>query len=162
MSINKMILTSLIAMGFVMTVHGQKDQVTGDNESVQNVIVTLFDGMREADSAKVSSAFRKDVTMYTSFTSKEGDLMVEKGKLESFLKAVGTPHDEIWDERIWNTKILIDGGIAQVWTDYAFYIGEQFSHCGVDAFHLVKEPSGQWKIVHLMDTRRKNDCKTNE
>jgi len=162
MSINKMILTSLITMGFVMTVQGQKDQVTGDNELVQNVIITLFDGMREADSAKVSSTFRKDVTMYTSFTSKEGDLMLEKGKLESFLKAVGTPHDQIWDERIWNTKILIDGGIAQVWTDYAFYIGEQFSHCGVDAFHLVKEPSGQWKIIHLMDTRRKNDCKTDE
>jgi len=162
MGINKMILTSVITMGLAIAVQGQQDQAKGESEAVEKVILSLFDGMREADSAKVSSAFRKDVNMYTSFTSKEGELMLQEGKLESFLKAVGTPHDQIWDERIWNTKILIDGGIAQVWTEYAFYRGQEFSHCGVDAFHLVKEASGQWKIVHLMDTRRKEGCKTDQ
>lgn len=162
MSMSKIILTSLIAMGFVLTVQGQKDQVTADSDSVQSVILSLFDGMREGDSTKVSSAFRKDTKMYTSSISEEGELILKEGSLGSFIKAVGTPHDQIWDEKIWNTKILIDGGIAQVWTDYAFYLGDQFSHCGVDAFHLVKESSGQWKIIHLMDTRRKDNCETDE
>ena len=83
---------------------------------------------------------------------------IKKGNLASFLKAIGTPHDQIWDEKIWNTKIEIDGGIAQVWTDYAFYVGTEFSHCGVDAFHLIKDEEKGWKIVHLMDTRRKEGC----
>jgi len=158
MRINKIGLSSMLIMGFVLTVQGQNHYKEKDSASVHAVILTLFDGMREADSAKVSSVFHKEVKMYSSFTSKEGELILKEGKLSSFLKAIGTPHDKIWDERIWDTKIVIDGGIAQVWTDYAFYISDDFSHCGVDAFDLVKDSSGNWKIIHLMDIRKKVGC----
>lgn len=156
--INRIILNTMIIMGCTLSAQSQTDQKNPDSASVHSLIIRLFDGMREGDSAKVSSTFHKDVKMYTSFTNKEGLLVLKEGKLNAFLDAVGTPHDKIWDEKIWGTKISIDGGIAQVWTDYGFYVGEDFSHCGVDAFHLVKEPSGKWKIIHLMDTRRKEGC----
>lgn len=129
-----------------------------EEHQIKLLIDKLFDGMREGDSAKVSSVFHNEVNMYTSFNNQQGEKVIKKGVLSSFLKAIGTPHDDIWDEKIWNTKIEIDGGIAQVWTDYAFYIGTEFSHCGIDAFHLIKENEQGWKIVHLMDTRRKEDC----
>jgi hypothetical protein len=77
--------------------------------------------------------------------------------LDGFLKAVGTPHPEVWYEEIWNLKIQIDGDFAQAWCDYGFYIGKTFSHCGVDAFHMHKGKDG-WKIFHLADTRRKTEC----
>lgn len=51
----------------------------------------------------------------------------------------------------------IDGPLASVWVVYAFYVDDPFSHCGVDAFHLVKLEDS-WKIFHLVDTRRKADC----
>ena len=129
-----------------------------DKHAVEKVINDLFDGMREADSSKVKALFSNDVQMYTSFTNKDGEKVLKKGELAAFLKAIGSPHDKIWDEKIWNTSVMIDGGIAQVWTDYAFYVGIEFSHCGVDAFHLAKDTSGSWKIMHLMDTRRKEGC----
>ncbi|UCE94307.1 MAG: nuclear transport factor 2 family protein [Flavobacteriaceae bacterium] len=129
-----------------------------DKKEVLNVIVKLFDGMREGDSAKVASVFDKEVNMLTSYTNKEGKKIISKGDLSKFLTAIGTPHDKIWDEKIWNTEIMIDGGIAQVWTDYSFYVGSDFSHCGVDAFHLVNRGDAGWKIVHLMDTRKKDGC----
>jgi len=129
-----------------------------EEHQIKLLIDKLFDGMREGDSAKVSSVFHNEVNMYTSFNNQQGEKVIKKGVLSSFLKAIGTPHDDIWDEKIWNTKIEIDGGIAQVWTDYAFYIGTEFSHCGIDAFHLIKDNEQGWKIVHLMDTRRKEDC----
>ena len=129
-----------------------------DEKKVEQVIIDLFDGMREGDSTKVSALFGKGVQMYTSFINKEGELILKKGELAPFLKAIGSPHDEIWDEKIWNTQVNVDMGIAQVWTEYAFYIGSVFSHCGVDAFHLAKEGSGDWKIIHLMDTRKKEAC----
>lgn len=138
--------------------YAQNKQASEDSHAVQLVIDKLFDGMREGDSAKVASVFGEEVKMYTSFIDKDGTKKIRKGNLKPFLKAIGTPHDEIWDEKIWDTKITIEGGIAQVWTDYAFYVGTEFSHCGVDAFHLIKNPENQWKIVHLMDTRRKEDC----
>lgn len=125
---------------------------------VRNVLDILFDGMREGDSSKVRSVFRPEARMYTSFISQSGDRVLKAGSLHDFLIAVGTAHEEIYDERLSNITIQIDGGIAQVWTDYSFYIGEKFSHCGVDAFQLVLEDSGKWRILHLLDTRRREGC----
>lgn len=129
-----------------------------DKQAVNTVIVTMFDGMREGDSAKVNSVFRKDVRMFSTYKKNTGESVLHEGNLFDFLKAIGTPHDEIWDEKIYDTTIQIDGDIAQVWTDYSFYIGDNFSHCGVDAFQLVRE-NNVWKIISLMDTRRKEGCK---
>jgi len=134
----------------------QKDALN-DKEDVHQAIITMFDGMREGDSAKVNSVFRKDVRMFSAYRKNTGESVLHEGKLSDFLKAIGTAHDEIWDEKIYNTTIQIDGDIAQVWTDYSFYIGKTFSHCGVDAFQLVRENS-KWLIINLMDTRRKEDC----
>jgi hypothetical protein len=77
--------------------------------------------------------------------------------LKGFLKAVGTPHNEKWYEEVWNIKTDIDGDFAQLWCDYAFYRGKNFSHCGADAFHLYKSKDG-WKIFHLAYSLRKTDC----
>lgn len=141
-----------------MGLFAQNKNAQQDIDDVMLTINKLFDGMREGDSAKVASTFDQSVNMYTSFTNKKGERVVKKGSLAPFLKAIGTPHDEIWDEKIMNTKISIDGNIAQVWTDYVFYVGSEFSHCGIDALHLIKNEQYGWKIVHLMDTRRKEGC----
>lgn len=154
--------TSLFLCFAPLIVFGQSAAQNKDKESIALLIDTLFDGMREGDSSKVASVFHSDVTMYTSYTDKEGEKKISKGELKTFLKAVGTPHDNIWDEKIWNTKILIDSGIAQVWTDYSFYVGESFSHCGVDAFNLIRDQNKGWLIVSLMDTRRKDNCQSEE
>ncbi len=147
-----------ICLSIPSVLSAQDKSQTDEQAEVEGVIYKLFDGIREGDSAKVASVFSKEVNMYTSFTNQQGEKLIKKGALAPFLKSIGTPHDEIWDEKIWNTKIEIDGGIAQVWTDYAFYVGTEFSHCGVDAFHLIKEGTKGWKIVHLMDTRRNEGC----
>ncbi|HUH33176.1 MAG TPA: hypothetical protein VLZ28_04430, partial [Daejeonella sp.] len=59
--------------------------------------------------------------------------------------------------RITFDQVLIDDNLASVWTSYQFYIGDKFSHCGVNSFQLVKGKEG-WKIVYLIDTRRKENC----
>jgi len=134
-----------------------QDHVFRDRQAVHQVIVTMFDGMREGDSAKVSSVFKKNVRMFSAYKNSKGKSVLHEGKLSDFLKAIGTPHEEIWDEKTYNTTIQIDGDIGQVWTDYSFYLGEVFSHCGIDAFQLVRE-NNKWQIINLIDTRRKEDC----
>lgn len=133
------------------------DGFDSNQQEVLEVVLTLFDGMREADSAKVRSAFGQAPQLYTSFTDGEGIPVLNKNNLQKFLNAVGTPHDQVWDEPIWDIKINIDGNLASVWTKYAFYAGKSFSHCGVDAFMLNKEQN-DWKIFYLTDTRRKQNC----
>ena len=71
---------------------------------------------------------------------------------------MGTPHAQIWDERVEFERVLIDANLASVWAPYEFYLGGTFSHCGYDSFQLVKLDEG-WKIAHVIDTRRKEKCK---
>ncbi len=126
-----------------------------DQDNIKDVINRVFSGMEKGDSAKLHSTFADQVTMATIFRDKSNAPVIKReSSITDFLKAVGTPHAEIWYEEIWNLKIQIDGDFAQVWCDYAFYVGNKFSHCGVDAFHLYKDKDG-WKIFHLADTRKK-------
>jgi hypothetical protein len=98
--------------------------------------------------------------MATIGTDKAGKPFIKhESSVSDFLRSIGTPHAETYNEMIWDEKILVDGNFAQVWTNYAFYLGKKFNHCGVDAFHLVRNEEGNWKIFHLADTRQKEGCK---
>ncbi|CAN5346141.1 hypothetical protein BH09BAC3_BH09BAC3_08210 [soil metagenome] len=129
-----------------------------DNSTIMEPIHILFEGMKRGDSAMVHSAFRANPTMGSVFIDKAGQPALKMDGLEGFLKSVGTPHKDVWNEVIWSPKIEVDGNLAQVWVPYGFFINATFNHCGVDAFHLFKDASGKWKIFHLVDTRQKEGC----
>lgn len=124
--------------------------------AVLAVVHRLFDGRRRGDSAAVRSVFHPQVFLATAVVRK-GTPVIEIDTLEKLVTAVGTPHDEVWDERLSNEVVHIDGSLASVWTDYSFYVGSRFSHCGVDAFQIAKA-GGAWRIIALTDTRRREGC----
>ena len=127
-----------------------------EKPAVMAVVTRLFDGMRAGDSAMVRSVFHPKATLATALM-RQGAGSVEFEAIDGFITAVGTPHAEVWDERIKNPQVLIDGPFATVWVDYGFYLGGKFSHCGVDAFQLAKVGT-EWKIIALADTRRRQGC----
>lgn len=133
------------------------DIVISDSTMVRSVIDQLFLGMKNGDSSMVSAVFHPDIQMVSTFTDREGNPQTHKDTADEFKNAVGTPHDQVWNERISNIEIQIDGNLAQAWMDYSFYLDETFSHCGVNAIQLFKTTEG-WKMVHLADTRRRSDC----
>lgn len=128
-----------------------------EKKAVQATIDLLFDGMCAGDSSKVRQAFHSDARLMTTFVDKAGYPRLVEEEIQGFLNAVGTPHTEVWNEKLTSVKIQIDGNLAQAWTKYEFYMDENFSHCGVNAFQLVKDSNG-WKIIQITDTRRKTDC----
>ncbi len=134
-------------------------QSAQESEAVMTPIRKLFEGMQKGDSALAHSVFAKQVTLAIIGVDKNGKLLQRnEPSVDGFIKSVGTPHAEPWNEVIWDEKILIDGNLAQVGASYAFYLAKKFSHCGVDAFHLVKGDDGNWKIFHLAYSVRKGDC----
>ncbi|MEO9887012.1 MAG: nuclear transport factor 2 family protein [Balneola sp.] len=128
-----------------------------DKDLVLKQIETLFDGMRAGDSSAVASVFVKEATMHSIFKNQEGETILNPGSLASFKNAVGTPHDQVWDERVANIKIYIDGDLAVAWVPYSFYAGDNFSHCGVNSFQFMRTKSG-WKSISIVDTRRRTNC----
>jgi hypothetical protein len=123
---------------------------------VIDVVRRLFDAMRAGDSAAAHRLFEPGARLQTVAT-RQGALTVSTDSLGMFLRAIGTPHAQVYDERIANERVLIDGPYAVAWVDYTFYLGEAKSHCGVDMFQLVRRPAG-WRIFGLTDTRRRENC----
>ena len=60
-------------------------------------------------------------------------------------------------ERMWDADVRIDGRMATVWTPYDYHRDGQFSHCGVDAFDLLKTDDG-WKIAGGVYSVQRTKC----
>ncbi len=150
-------LIQMILLSVLMFNISNAQDFEGEELEVYNTIVKLFDGMRASDSSMVRSVFSGECRMYSHGKNKEGILQTTKGDVDAFVAAIGKPKDQVWDERLWDTKIDIDLGIAQVWTEYGFFVGDKFSHCGVDAFQLIKIKE-DWKIIQVVDTRKSEGC----
>ncbi len=146
----------LLALTLAVPLAAQAPGPEADKAAVMATIKRLFDGMRAGDSAMVRSTFHPKAQLATALV-RQGTAVVETEGIEGFVTAVGTPHPEVWDERIFNEQVLLDGTLASVWVEYSFYVGTRFSHCGVDAFQLAREGT-DWKIVALADTRRRTGC----
>ena len=150
------IFSLLLLLPAAPAAHAQK--APSETEAVKQVVTAFFDGMRHGDSTAVRRTLAPNVVFH-GYGGKPGQpATLEIESINGFLKAVGTPHAEVWDERVTFERVLIDAGLASVWAPYEFYLGRKFSHCGYDSFQLVKLADG-WKIAHIIDTRRKEKCK---
>jgi len=133
------------------------NQLQLEEEKIEQVIDSLFIGMRNGDSSMVESIFHDDSQLLSTYTNRLGEPLLSEGNLLEFLIAIGTPRESVWDEQISNLLIHVDDILATVWMDYSFYIDEDFSHCGVNSMQLIKTTEG-WKILSIIDTRRKENC----
>jgi hypothetical protein len=126
------------------------------HDAVMAPIHALFDGMRAADSSAVRAAFHPTASLFTVRADGEGVMGVHETPLDRFAAAVAGDH-EVYDERLGDAEVRVDGDLATVWVPYAFYLGDAFSHCGTNAFQLARL-DGAWSILHVTDTRRPDDC----
>lgn len=126
-------------------------------KEVEAIVIQLFEAMREGDSTLARDVFHDNARLASTFRTKAEGEVLHEGDLLEFLTAIGTPHDELWDERISNLHIQVDENLAHAWMDYSFYINDNLSHCGVNAMQLVRLDD-KWRILNITDTRRRLTC----
>ncbi len=126
-------------------------------DSVKTVVNNLFTAMIKSDTSLLKTCFADSMVLQTIVRGKNGGAEVKSETAEGFVKSIGSLKPGSADERISFGNVLIDGPLALVWTPYKFYFNGQFSHCGVNSFHLVRFKDG-WKIQYLIDTRRRGNC----
>ncbi len=129
---------------------------TVDTSAVTAPIRALFDGMRQTDSTVMRSAFHPDATLRTTQARPGSEPSITETPIATFLASIAGAGVYL-DEQLTDTTLHIDGPLATAWTPYRFYVGGEFSHCGVNAFTLVKTDD-TWRILHVVDTRRREDC----
>lgn len=143
-------LLILVFLGLVSKLQAQQTE----EAAVRATIGRMFEGMKKGDSTLVRSVFHPTARLQSAFVNSDGKSMLQSEAIDRFVKAVGTPHKEVWDERVLNYDIKIDDNLATVWTPYEFYLDGKYSHEGVNAFQLFRSANG-WKIIQICDTRRK-------
>ncbi len=139
----------------VSTIEAQNNQ----KDELKQVIDIFFEGLQNGDTLKIQQTLDAKAVLQTAFKNKEGQSILRNDDYHRFIKAIGSKNPEdIWEEKLLSYNIQVDGNMANVWTPYEFYFNKKFSHCGVNSFQLFHNGT-DWKIIYLIDTRRRTGCK---
>ncbi|MEO9892924.1 nuclear transport factor 2 family protein [Aurantibacter sp.] len=132
---------------------------TKEELMVQQTIEEFFIGFHAQDSIKIKSVVNDQIILQTIINEPDGSHKIKTDDFSDFLISISKiPSNMKFEEKIMDYSIQIDGPMATAWTKYKFWINGELSHCGVNSFQLLQE-SELWKIIYLIDTRRKEDCK---
>ena len=132
------------------------DEKHPEHDAVMKVIDLVFEAINTSDAVLMKKIALHDSMMYSVREQDDGHWS---------LRARPTSHDfdpanygpEKVTERYWDPTLLVTDHIAVFWAPYDFYIDGEFSHCGTDAFDLVKV-DGDWKIGNSSWTVQKTGC----
>ena len=143
----------ILSVGLVLLAEPLRGQeVLGPGE----VVEALFAAMKAGD-ADAMRAFMHPEVRLISTSVRDGVPAVQVVSVDRWIDNVGASTREL-DERIYDTQVLEEGGLASVWTRYDLFVDGLHSHCGVDHVLLVRTGDG-WRIVELSDTRSTEGCR---
>jgi Domain of unknown function (DUF4440) len=146
-------LLGFAALGLAASARAQDPERAAVLATVQK----MFDAMRTRDTALLNQAFDSTGRL-VGVSTRNGPAAITLTTPSQFGAALTrAPAGDVWNERIYDPEIRIDGTVAQVWAYYTFHRNTTFTHCGVDAFMLVKVGAA-WKITQVADTRRNKGC----
>lgn len=123
--------------------------------AVVDVANRLFAAMEARDTAAIRALFLPSGTIVAVGRQNGAAVVRERGVGEFLPGIVSAPAPLV--ERMWNPEVRIEGDLATLWARYDFHRGAEFSHCGVDAFQLVRV-DGAWRIAALSYTIQREDC----
>ena len=129
---------------------------TTARDSVVATVHEFFRTMTANDSSRAAQTVNGNGIMF-SFQPSGDSTVLTHGTLASFPVMLAT-NKRALVERMWEPTVMVHGNIATVWAEYDFHVNGAFSHCGVDAFTLAREPAG-WRIVQVTYTVERTGCK---
>lgn len=135
---------------------GEPAQDPAEEAAAVATVNQLFDAMRTRDTTTIRRLLHPELRIFVP-SMRNGQPVVRTSGVEQFIGSVASAQQTL-DERAIDPEVRIDGGLASVWTYYDFILGDEFSHCGIDALHLARTPDG-WRIIGLAYTTRSTGCR---
>jgi hypothetical protein len=157
----------LLMFAFIVCVSTAAQTASKNDAKPQSSGATKQEALAVAD--KLFAAMRaKDADAIRALFTPEGQLVaIDKPRngeglsttrvftAEAFAKVISAAKDisraPEFIEKMPEPKVEIFGDMALVYGRYTFHVGDKFSHCGTNSFHLVRTIDG-WKIANAAST----------
>ncbi len=148
----KKILFTIIFMFFVSNVFAQNTK-NEDVKSASEIPDRLFAAMKAKNLEEIRAVFAPEGQLVALDKPRDGK-GISKTRVftaESFAKMISEAKGADFIEKMPNKDVRIAGDMAVVSGRYTFYVGEKFSHCGMNTFNLVRTETG-WRIANAAST----------
>ncbi len=150
------VLSALVLSGSPLVARAQA-VAPADSAAVVQTLENMFAALRNKNADALRATFHESARMTLLRPAPGGGVRVNDMSAEQFITAVTNPNGAGVDEPIRNVRVMIDGALASAWAEYQVRVDGKVSHCGYDAFHLVKVESA-WKILNVSDSFRQQGC----
>lgn len=131
---------------------------TAEETQVKNIVIEFFEAFHQQDTLALRELAHATVTMQSLAENSGGRNTLSTNTYAEFLQRIKSiPSTTKFEEKIHSFDVRVNGALANVITPFSFHVDGNLSHCGLNSFTMVKE-ADVWKIAHIIDTRRKEDC----
>jgi hypothetical protein len=154
-----LLILSIVSCVSGMPSHAQSQPSGQDSVSVMQTLDRFLVGLKSKDTTMMMSVMHPSARFTLLRPAAPGADSVRVVLLtgEQFARVASNPSGPILDEPVRNPRLLIDANLATIWAEYQVRIQGKVSHCGYDAFQLVRTPAG-WRILNVSDTFRQQGC----
>jgi len=153
----KILFAVIFTLAISITSFAQK---TDDAKDALAVINKLWEAMSAHKPADILALHTADAQLVAIMKNKEGKAVNRTLKAADFANNFAEKKAEILED-MYAPKVETSGDFAQVWGRYVFFVNGKISHCGINAFHLVRTDAG-WKIAGAASTIDPNACTEEE
>lgn len=150
---NKTIFIFLIIVMFTVSDFAQK---ADDAKDALAVVNKMFAEMEAHNPPGILAVYTKEAQLAAVFKNKEGKPVTRTFTVEAFSKNFAEKKNMI-KEDMYDPQVKIFGDLALIWGRYVFFVDGKISHCGVNAFHLVRTDTG-WLVANASTTIDPNSC----
>ncbi len=140
-TLKKLIAASFVTAAVSTSLFAQKNDDAKDAIAVVN---KLFEMMAAHKPAEIVALHAPDARLFAVMKNREGKTVSRNFTAEEFSKNFAEKRAEL-KEDMYAPKAEVHGDLALVWGRYVFFVNDKISHCGVNAFHLVRTDAG-WRI----------------
>jgi hypothetical protein len=153
------IFTSLYVIVLLMN---NSSVIFGQNlteSSVEQAVGLFFNAMKLGNVKELDNLMAEECLLTTVNDQNSRNEIMDKTQFIDAIKKI-INNNKANEEKIYNLNTRIDQNLAVVSAEYSFFINDELSHCGLDVFTLACKKNS-WKIISIVDTRRKAPCAQN-
>ncbi|MBC7901097.1 MAG: hypothetical protein H7070_13720 [Saprospiraceae bacterium] len=135
-------------------------QKADDAKDSLAVVNKMFDEMANHNPAAIAAVYTTESQLVALMKNKEGKSVTKVFTGEAFSKNFAEKRGEIKEE-MYAPEVKVYGDLSVIQGRYVFFVNGKISHCGVNAFHLVRTDAG-WKIANASSTMEPQGCTEQE